>query len=347
MSVEKIRLFVLGAGFSAGAGIPMTHSLLSGALEIMKEECTGIYQRIENSAQTCFENDLPLSDQCLDAAGFSKLSSFLHYIEMRNSGGGDRWSDAGDRELLTLKYFISKKISQITPDTLPELYLKFAEQLDCYDHVMSFNWDCLLEKALQAVGKKYTYNPFDMDWCNPNTVRVIKMHGSINWTLPHDTQPDSRIYKPIGFEPNFGLDRVFYSEALMQPRTWQNNDWLMKTNASKLLVQPFIILPGIGKSYDVRKLASFWDRPSGAFYCSRDVYIIGLSLSEDDFFVRFLFLESLPLSDWKGIQRQTVIINPSPEDIAHYSFIPDEKKIIRPKNFDSNDINYIIKQRTR
>lgn len=350
MSIEKIRLFVLGAGFSESAGIPMTKSLLSGALEIMKEECPGIYQRIENRAHTCFENDLPLSGQCLDAAGFSKLSSFLHYIEMRNFGGGERWSDAGDRELLTLKYFISKRISQVTPDTLPELYLKFAEQLDCYDHVMTFNWDCLLEKALQKIGKKYTYNPFEVDWCNPeneNTVRVIKMHGSINWTLPHGTQPDPRIYKPIGFDPNFGLEPVFYSEVLMDSDTWQNNDWLMKTNASKFLVQPFIILPGIGKSYEVRKLASFWDRPSGAFYSSRDVYIIGLSLCEDDFFVRFLFLESLPLGDWEEIQRQTVVINPCGADIVNYSFIPNEKKTIRHKPFDINDINYILDQRTR
>lgn len=100
-------------------------------------------------------------------------------------------------------------------------------------------------------------------------------------------------------------------------------------------------------AHDVRKLASFWDRPSGEFYSSRDVYIIGLSLSEDDFFVRFLFLESLPLSDWEEIQRQTVIINPSPENIAHYSFIPNEKKTIRYKHFDSDDINYFIAQRTR
>lgn len=341
---------MLGAGFSVSAGIPMTNSLLSGALERMRRECNGIYQRIESSAHTCFENNLPLSDQCLDAGGFSKLSSFLHYIEMRNFGGGERWSDAGDRETLTLKYFISKEISQITPKTIPELYLAFAKQLDCYDLVMTFNWDCLLEKAMKVAGKNYTYNPFDLDWVNPeneNTVRIIKMHGSINWTLPHDEPPDLRIYQSIGFEPNFGIKPVFFSEELMNSEPWRTNDWLMRTNPSKFLVQPFIILPGIGKSYEVRKLASLWDRPSAAFLCSRDVYIIGLSLSEDDFFVRFLFLESLPLNDWGAIQRQTVIINPSGEDIANYRFVPEERKTVRQKPFDNNDIDYIIEQRTR
>ena len=351
MSLEKTRVFVLGAGFSAGAGIPMTDTLLTGAMELMRVECDGIYQRIEDSAQICFENDLPLINQNLNAPGFSKLCSYLHYVEMRNFGGGERWSDAGDRELLTLKYYISKKIAQITPAEIPEPYINFAQQLDCYDIVLTFNWDCLLEKALLAAGKSYTYNPYESDWCDPakeHIVRVIKMHGSINWTLPHGGVPDPRIYNQINFDPNFNLDPIFHSGALMNAGTWENNDWLLSQNyADKYSVQPFIILPGIGKSYDVRKLAYFWDRPSGAFSTRRDAYIVGMSLSDDDFFVRFLFLESLPMENWDTMERSTVIINPSDQDLINYNFIAEEDKIIRQKPFDMEDINFMIKHRER
>ena len=342
-SLRKRRVFVLGAGFSAAAGIPMTDALLKHALFLMKLECDGIYSRIERYAKLCFENDLKLLDQDLGFNGFEKLSSYLHYIEMTEHGGGERWSDEGSREILTLKYFIAKAISKLTPDEIPKLYLKFAEQLDCYDIVLTFNWDCLLERALKAVGKEYTYNHKEISWENhPNRVFIVKMHGSINWTL--SSRADGRIYQK-SFDPNMDLKPFYYSETLMQKDIWNSdNEWLCPIG-SKYFVQPFIILPGIGKSYDVRKLGFFWDRPSGYFYSARDAVVIGLSLSKDDFFIRFLLLDSFPLDDWSELERRTVIINPNKEDLSNYNFISDDKKIVRNKKFGLDDIELITKLR--
>lgn len=340
MSLDKTRLFVLGAGFSAGAGIPMTNRLLLDSLALMKVECNGIYKRIQNSACICFDNDLELLSQTLDANGFAKLASFLHYIEMRNYGGGERCSTAGDRETLTLKFFLSKKIASLTPNKIPEHYIEFAKQLSCFDTIVTFNWDCLLEKAILAAGKKFTYNYEEVSWDKTDLILICKMHGSINWTLPHGRKPDGRLYKHIGFDPNFKMEPIFCSEPLMDFTNWGDLDWLMPIR-DRLFSQPFIILPGIGKPFDIRKLACLWDRPSGFFYTARDVYLIGLSLSEDDFFIRFMFLESLPISDWKGKERLTTIINPSASDLQNYTFIPDNRKQVRQNNFSMPDIEYM------
>src|SRR6266852_6051901 len=125
MSLKLTRTFVLGAGFSAGGGIPMTDSLLKEAFALMRDECSGLFERIEGHAATCFSKDVPLLSQSLDAQGFGRLSSYLHYIEMTEHGGGERWSAAGSREILTLKFFLSKRIAQLTPTEIPPVYIDF------------------------------------------------------------------------------------------------------------------------------------------------------------------------------------------------------------------------------
>jgi hypothetical protein len=347
-TLKRIRTFVLGAGFSAGAGIPMTDTLLKQALAMMQIEAPGLFARIEGHAQVCFENDLPLLSQTFDAPAFIRLSSYLHYLEMSEHGGGERWSGAGSREILTFKFFLSKKLIQLTPGPLPQVYIDFARQLDCYDTVLTFNWDCLLEKAIVAAGKRYTYNPFDADWVDPeraNVIRIMKMHGSANWTLPSNSTVDSDLYTQVPFSPNFELEPIHHSDKLLELEQWQGCNWL--SGHAQPLVQPFIILPGIGKAYDVRKIASFWDRPAGHFYSSRDVYIVGLSLSDDDFFLRFLFLQSFPQGDWEGIERSVTVINPDADAMRNYRFLGERNVVLRQKCFDAEDVEFMIGRRDR
>src|SRR4051812_25102560 len=44
------RVFILGAGFSAAAGVPMTGTLLATAMETFAAECPGIHERVCNYA---------------------------------------------------------------------------------------------------------------------------------------------------------------------------------------------------------------------------------------------------------------------------------------------------------
>jgi hypothetical protein len=341
------RTFVLGAGFSAAGNIPMTDELLKHALTLMRDESRGLFDRIEGHAQVCFSNALSLLSQNLDTHCFTQLSSYLHYIEMTEHGGGERWSGAGSREVLTLKFFLAKRIVQLTPTQLPQLYVDFARQLDCFDTILTFNWDCLLEQAILTAGKRYTYNPFEADWIDPakaDVIRIVKMHGSANWTLPSGGSVDSTLYAKLPFDPSFEMEPIYHSSRLLDPRHWEGCDWLI--GHKKPLVQPFIILPGIGKSYDVRKIATFWAGAAG-YFDTRDTYIIGHSLSADDYFVRFLFLESFPLEPWKGTERSVVVINPTSRDLINYTFLISDGVVVRQKRFDNDDIAFIAAQRGR
>ncbi|HDY8141542.1 TPA: hypothetical protein RQL16_004395 [Vibrio vulnificus] len=79
--IMKSRTFILGAGFSAAAGVPLTAELLTKAMERFELECNGIFQRVNNYAKECFQvKDSEIVDY--SNVGFSELCTFLEYIEL-------------------------------------------------------------------------------------------------------------------------------------------------------------------------------------------------------------------------------------------------------------------------
>lgn len=306
--IRNRRVFILGAGFSAAAGIPLTAALLKSSMQLFSAECPGIFARVNNYAKD-IQEELHLPDY--STISFSELCTYLEYIELREYAGGERWSNAGCREKLALRFYLSKTIARSTPDinSIPDLYIRFAEQLNYGDVIITFNWDTLLEKAINKTGKRYTYK-FDKDH-----IKICKLHGSINWRLgsPNNLgQPINTLdWQPLGFA-NGSLSETemyFSNPALATDSIWDHYQPLGE-------LQPFLVLPGHGKAFDVRANSTLWYKPEFYFASARDVFIIGLSLADDDHFVRSFFLHTLP-SD----QGNTVIINPDRKSRDNYSFL--------------------------
>jgi hypothetical protein len=312
--VISSRVFILGAGFSAAAGVPLTSELLSKAMQMMKIECDGIFERIDGYARDCFQISENESINYADV-GFSELCTFLEYIELREYGGGARASDNGSREKVNLRYYLAKTLMKMTPegDQIPPLYLDFANELNENDIVLSFNWDLLLERALIQAGKGFTY-VYD-----EKKIKIYKLHGSVNWR---------RDVAPYYFKSNVDLQwesmkltegmmdvEIYYSMKLIEASYWNG---LARNHE----IDPFLVLPGYGKAFDVRDNAVLWYKPEFYFALTHDIYIIGLSLAPDDFFIRSFFLHTLPyLPNETGIDRKIHIINPALDVNINYSFI--------------------------
>lgn len=315
INIRPNRVFILGAGFSAGAGVPLTIELLREALKLFFAECPGIYSRVERYARQSM--GLTSNDSDISTVSFSKLCTFLEFIELTEYGGGERWSENGSREKLALRFYLAKVLVARTPKhhEIPELYRAFAAQLHPQDFVISFNWDGLLEAAIEAVGKRYSYNVLD-----ENVIYISKLHGSVNWRLgepnqwgkPSRTLPWSKIDFGSGM-----MERSLYSSAeLLRFEAWSAYQPLGE-------VDPYLVLPGYGKAFDVRANAPLWYKPGNMFAFSHHVFIIGLSIAPDDFFVRSLFLSTLPyIEDYsREPDRKIVVINPSNEAHHDYEFI--------------------------
>ena len=313
--VKRNRVFILGAGFSAGAGIPLTEGLLATAMKKFSIECSGIYSRVENYAKESI--GAPDDDLDLSRVSFSELCTFLEFIELREYGGGERWCENGSREKLALRFYLAKTIAEQTPiiGSVPQLYLDFAAQLHERDIVISLNWDGLLEVALETIGKTYTYN-----FSDESAIKLCKLHGSVNWRLGEPNrwgEPVNTLgWQSLDFTKGMMTREIYHSPALLHFPTWQHYTPLEE-------VDPFLVLPGYGKAFDVRANAVLWYKPEFAFATTHDVYIVGLGLAHDDFFVRSYFLSSLPYIDsYSGVDgRRIFIINPDARAVSNYEFV--------------------------
>ena len=316
MKIKKNRTFILGAGFSAAAGIPMIGELLNQAMNRFKIGCNGIFQRVDNYARECFQVDDSYEVE-YSSISFSELCTFLEYIELKEYGGGERWSKNGSKEKLNLKYYLSKTIVDLTPeeDEIPKIYIEFVEELHDGDIVISFNWDPLLERALRKVNKSYTYN-FEGD----GKIKLCKLHGSVNWRVGNASDlfssPIDLSWESMGWTDGMMEEEVFHSSKLLDANIWQS----IRRNPE---VEPFLVLPGYGKAFDVRINAVLWYKPEFAFAFTHDIYIIGLSLAHDDFLIRSFFLSNLPYVDkFTGIKdRKIHVINPAEDIESNYDFI--------------------------
>ena len=312
-TIRSSRLFILGAGFSAEAGIPMIGQLLAKAMKSFRLECPGIFERVNNYAKTCF----CVNDKELDYSkvNFADLCTFLEYIELREFGGGERWSDNGSREKLAFRFYLAKAIINSAPEAnkIPILYLEFAKQLRKTDIIITFNWDPLLEMSLLKVGKSYSYNNVE-----DAKIRIYKFHGSVNWRLGEPRKPRLK-WKPLGFKKGMMEEEVYYSNELIWRSEWRGSQPLIND------IEPYLVLPGSGKAFDVRPLAPIWYKPEFAFAVTHHVYIIGLSLSDDDFFIKSFFIHNLPdIDDYTGIPGRVItIINPDIKIRSNYHFISD------------------------
>jgi hypothetical protein len=321
-AIQKGRIFILGAGFSAGAGIPMTATLLEQAMQLFRSECPGVFERVQNYAQIAF--GLEASERDYKTIGLSDLCTFLDYAELRESGGRERWSDRGSRERLALKHYLAKAITNCTPEpeSIPELYRAFAAQLRDADVVITFNWDCLLENALVAIGKPYTYGATD------NRPLLCKMHGSVHWRIKNQPAPYSfrLTWQPVEFV-GVSQSGLYSSDDLLRREPWQRAEPIGAE------VEPFLVLPGYGKARDVQTVRWLWYKPEDFFSWAQHVYVIGLSLSRDDFFVRSFLL--MALTDWTG---RITVINPDQATRDNYGFLPCDQVTYRLEKFSMNHV---------
>ncbi len=332
--IRQNRVFILGAGFSAAAGVPLTGSLLERTMRKFASEYSGLYERVDSYVKTnmsFFDGELDYS-----SVNFSNMCTFLEFQELREYAGGERWSDLGSREKLALRFYLSKCLMEHTPvgGDIPELYINFAKQLHYRDIVLTFNWDVLLELALQQSRKQYTYNWVD------DKIQISKLHGSINWSLGIPTDLGGKPVNTLGWESIGYAQKSISPEIYCTPNLCNYDNWGRYEPLRE--VKPFLVLPGYGKAFDVRSNAFLWYKPESVFWTTCDIYIIGLSLAPDDFFIRGYFIDNLPFI---LNERKIYIINSDPESMKNYNFIlsrTNTELFIEP--FSTDHIN-IMKNR--
>ena len=225
MNLPFYRLFVLGAGFSAPAGIPLGRNLL----ERVREDVRGYFDNFgwEGPLEKEIGEWASLyPGQSIDLERVLAYSHRKHYLRLV---GSDEYFEHGSRSMAAARTAIQRILIKATPSDTPTLYRKFAERLCPNDVVLTFNYDTLLEQTLDGIGKPYTLTPewwlkTDPGRFEPQFVDLIKLHGSIDWYDRHYHDAAMRWHTEQGHDvpnrdPIFGPDPSVLVEPLSRGQT--------------------------------------------------------------------------------------------------------------------------------
>ena len=243
---------------------------------------------------------------------YEKFLGFLdneHYLGLK---GKDTWSDQGNESQLMVRHAIVKVLHERTPTSPPVLYRRFVKSLNLTDYVITFNYDTLLESALEAEGIPYRLFPMrfsEVGW-GYNTVDnsrdevvVIKLHGSIDWCDRSYYENQVKRYEslPVSIpdrHPIFGNERIVASRRLTEgPRSEDDplKNIYRVTDVGDLVPLefwkwcPLILPPSHAKLFYAETLRGLWwgIQRDGGYTLS--LCVVGYSLPTHDEYVRQAF----------------------------------------------------------
>jgi hypothetical protein len=191
-------LFILGAGFSRHAGMPLVQQLREDVFDWLK--------RNADSDPRISVHMKPLANWPEFPDG--KFLAGLRRVDPHDKRGFEEWMfdlmrDADAFPACVQTYHVLRRAcakllweKQASISGLPAAYCGFAQQARDGVGIVSFNWDLICERALEDAGIPWGYST------KTGPIAVIKPHGSLNWTN-HLEQADSGrvIRNPVDFVP--------------------------------------------------------------------------------------------------------------------------------------------------
>ena len=313
MQEKRYRIFVLGAGFSRACGFPLAKELWR-EVRYRAKALEGRAGRFEEDLKGYLEYRLDCDGVVLEPEDVD-FEEFMHFLDIEHFlglRGSDTWSREGNEGTVVVKTLIGEILAGMTPapDEIPDVYLQFARGLEPDDCVLTFNYDTLLETALEFVGKPYRLFPSRyksvyrggaiVDTSNPE-VAVLKLHGSIDWfdrTEYSEREEDRRKHGLSGrpSHPVFARsEELGVRELLAGPR--HGDDPLREMHRVrdvKRLYQrgilfeatPWLLAPSTMKILYADKLREFWYGSGRAGALNFGLAIIGYSLPVQDTYAR-------------------------------------------------------------
>ncbi len=318
------RLFILGAGFSKPAGLPLATELLDSVLNEI-EHLNG-----RTHLHRAVDSYLDYAEATAGRRPFQiDIEEFAAYLDYRHTFGvlgSDTWSQEGNRDQFLLRWGIGRVLISATPtpEKTPKLYLDFVHCLRPHDVVVTFNYDLLLENALDSVGAPYRRFPHRYSEVRPGgstpdldaeteEILILKMHGSIDWVTrtSYDRQLAymERLQGREGVEYTRKRDLLFGEEKgvsqtrpltegprpvddpLREIEVIDDLDSYYASTQVSYFHPPFVLAPSEAKQLYGTPLRSFWEGLPGYGFGWAGVGIIGYSLPPADPYARLVLYE--------------------------------------------------------
>lgn len=244
------RVYILGSGFSADAGLPLSRDILKVIFNNHRYD-TEVVQLKDWLAK----NFYPHEPDWINHNNFSEILSRIDLIRYYKPIKQANYKEIDYYETILIKLFI-KVLTGNGPRTIPEPFLKFAAGLRNQDTVITFNHDMIIESALETVGKSlhYLYEKNN----SKASIPILKLHGSVNL-----------VYCPICHRIDWSI---------------QNTCPICHST-----MKPLIIAPTFFKSYHIPAIRDIWFEALKSLTRANELIFIGYSMPSDDLLSHQLF----------------------------------------------------------
>lgn len=318
------RLFILGAGFSRHAGLPLGQELFGSVVAEARRR--GFF-----GEESAFHADIERYALYLDRTTGRQVSvetldleEFMSFLDVEHAlrfAGSDTWTNEGNKTQLLVRYLIAlvlywKQVAMSRESR--ELYDDFVSHLEPGDRIITFNYDTILEDALDRVGKPYRLVPArykevtefsaSYDDAPDNDVVIYKMHGSIDWFDRRPFQSARAHRRRVPRLPDAPRNPVFNNRHVKKERLVRGPYW--KSSALRHLYRvrnlaaffdeampgidaPLIVSPSFNKILYLNPLADLWEGIDTAGSLNGAVIVIGYSLPRYDEYVRMALYRTI------------------------------------------------------
>lgn len=292
------RVFILGAGASAFAGYPLAVNLWQWTID----HCSGEVMAGLRIEQTVRELD-PILRRFVDAGGRFDLEEVFTFLDLAALGRGPLAGEATNWPTLRnqvmgmiaesfqsyqhsfgVEIFDDRRMFGLHLDRarVRDVIRRWTDLLEPHDTLISFNWDLLHESVLWRAGKwhvadGYGFQCFDLAEEPHSAIRLLKLHGSVNWA-----QRDER-----DLQPGVVHKATFFPGVLDDHRVFEKGrgDW---SDGHRLIVPSY--LKDISGN---RLLVDIWRQAAAMLEQATELIVIGSQLNPADAPARVLFALAL------------------------------------------------------
>ncbi len=275
---------ILGAGASKQAGAPLMREFIDAAWDKgLVREFPLVFDAIHQlaGAQAYGWVDRRNLEAVFAAFEMAKQLGVLGDLRPRSlSRLPDMMARLIERTLVESIRFPTTERGHLLP---PRIYQDFLARIKDLDEVslLTFNYDLCLDFALAQRGITPDYG-FDHAPANDQTMRLLKLHGSLGWWHCPKCRKVTR-FNPA--TPIHSRATRMNSDAVFDPSLNAAN----RTCCGKMIDRPLVVPPTWSKSEHHRKVVPVWQAAAKELQTAENIIVIGYSLPETDQFFRYLY----------------------------------------------------------
>lgn len=362
---KQFGIYILGAGFSAPAGLPLASELWQEVCHRIKDqEWSNYHFQKDLNYYLNFKKECDSIEISPENVNFEEFLGFLDVEFHLGLLGSDMWSSDGNKTQCIIKTLIAQILTEKMPskEEISPLYINFAKKLKHGDTVLTFNYDTLLERALEVAEVPYRLFPYHYKTIGEDgsssidsddeEVVIYKLHGSIDWfdrkkyreeveyweSKGYENRPKNRIFDKFQTVPlKDGLQQL--SDPLAEVHRVTNIEALY-SNPPFLSETPLLIPPSTAKILYSKQLHDFWYGMAQTGQTNFRLAIIGFSMALHDDYLRqavYAMAKNYQDIDWwnqsmfKKKKEPVLVVDyqKEPEKIAEYkkryAFLENDK----------------------